>query len=129
MASNSPYGKYAQYGILVRGLQQLALSAEEQLRVLPDFVDVPYECLDDFENGYLMVAQLVEGGLLSEAAVAAVQRLYAHVDAQLWRDPDYDEPTHFQSGEAWLVARRMAAEALVAMREPVRAAKPEGSGD
>ena len=109
--------KQIQYGMLVRGLQLLALPAEEQIRVLPDFVDVPFECIDDFENGYLLVPQIVEAGLLSEAALAAVNVCHQHLEVHIFNDPNYDEPSAFSSGEAWQTARRLADAALAAMGE------------
>ena len=53
------------YYVLVQNLKLIALPAEKQIQVLPDFVLVPDEIALGFDDVYLMVPQIKQNSMVS----------------------------------------------------------------
>jgi hypothetical protein len=64
-----------QYKILVESLKMLALSERDQKALLPEFVDVQDEVINNFFEAFLLLPQLVENNYLSLKAIAAILRV------------------------------------------------------
>lgn len=53
------------YYVLVQYLKLIALLAEKQIQVLPDFVLVPDEIALGFDDIYLMIPQIKQNAMIS----------------------------------------------------------------
>jgi hypothetical protein len=61
--------------MLVDGLRLAALSPNEQIAALPDFVDVPYEIAQTYDDAWVLAPQIREAGLLTEEQYASLERI------------------------------------------------------
>ena len=95
-------------------VQALAATADDQLSLFPDFVDKPFELVDDFDNWWQATRWRTGYGLIPEeiAALDAVQRV---VDA-LPREAYTEEA--LRSDQAWAEVRAVAQNALRALAWP-----------
>lgn len=67
--------------IFVDGVLLLGLDVEQQLASLPDFVPLADELALTFDDGYILLPQLVEAGLVSAEAAALADELSETFDA------------------------------------------------
>ncbi|MDA0934956.1 MAG: hypothetical protein O3C51_16020 [Planctomycetota bacterium] len=89
-------------------VQASAADAEEQLPLFPDFVDKPFELVDDFDNRWRGAGCRTELGLTAEqsAALDQVQRLIDSLSAE-----GHSEQS-VRCDHAWTALRDAAKEAL-----------------
>ena len=98
--------------LMVEGIKLLSLSYKEQRKALPPFVDIPDDVTSAFEDGFLMMPQLVERRRLTRAAIASILRLYFK---EQWciRNVGFDDFEHPE----WEKVRSMAGETLKLLEE------------
>ncbi len=104
--------------MLVDGLRLLAAPAREQIAALPDYVIVTHEVISAFSNAYLLVPQLQGSGHLDAPAVLALEKVDAHIEAAP-PDDDLEENESLETHPFWAEARRLAADALRQLGQPV----------
>jgi hypothetical protein len=108
-----------QYHMLVDGLRLVAAPPEAQVSALPDFVCLTCEISTLYTDAYQLVPQLEEASLVTADGGAALRRLDAFFREMPEDVECFDNgtlPTHW----FWAEARRLAADALVALGEDVR---------
>lgn len=96
--------------ILQTALTQLSWSYQDQVANLPDFADVPDDITSSFESAFLLLPQIVESNLLSNASIASILRVYNWMQ-WCFRNTDLDDFTN----EHWNKVRKLAQEALESM--------------
>ncbi len=65
-----------QLDILIKSLDLLTSSAEDLEKTLPAFVyDIDEDVISEFENGFLLLPQLIENNMLSTGSIVSVLRL------------------------------------------------------
>ena len=89
-------------------VQALAADADEQLRLFPDFVDKPFELVDDFDNWWRGTRWRTGLGFTAEhsAALDQVQRLIDSLPAEAYSEQSV------RCDPAWTALRDAAKEAL-----------------
>lgn len=105
-----------QYKSLVESLRLLAGSYENQLRYLPEFVDVKDEVIAVFSDAFLLLPQLIEGGFLSIKAIASIVRCFNWMDMAL-RNESMSDLESFKGQDIWQKVRLLADKALEDMEE------------
>ncbi len=86
------------YRKIIESLKLLALPFEKQKEYFPDFVDVPFEILDTFNNAILTLPTLIENELFSFKEIAYLLRvknlIHIIVENPLFEDL---EETYFEN--------------------------------
>jgi hypothetical protein len=106
---------------VVDALRLVALPAEEQIAVLPDFVAVPDEVLQLYEDAWVLVPQIREADLLTDEQYEALARLDRHHTTMA----GIDEHDRFWTAEGmrndkrWAMSRQLAGEALDRLGRPL----------
>lgn len=109
---------------LIESLKLLSLAFEEQSQCFPDFVDVPFEVIDDYGNAFLLLPSLIEAEFFNYAIIANLVRLHNLITFTANRAEFKDlEENRFANSEEWNVVRRLSRETLQLMREPIE--KPD----
>ena len=90
------------------------------MKCLPDFVDVPLEVLDDFDDALFFLPDLIEEKKLDYAVIANILRLHRLILFASSRPElkDLDEDT-FSTAVEWNNIREKSKEILVLMGEKV----------
>lgn len=108
------------YKKVIESLKLLSLSYEKQKTLFPDFVDVPFEILDTFENAFLLLPSLIENTLFSYNSIAYLLRLHniIIITSQIPKFKDLNEH-QFQYSLEWEKIREMSKDALKQIGEPL----------
>jgi hypothetical protein len=108
--------------MLVDALRLVALPPNEQVAVLPDFVDVPYEIAQTYDDAWVLTPQISEAGLLDEdqcASLARIDRLFGEMREHPLDDLWTVEAV--RTDPLWQRGRELATEALSSLgRSPGR---------
>jgi hypothetical protein len=109
-----------QYKKIIESLKLLSLPFEEQKKCLPEFVDVPFEIIDTFDNSILLMPNLIELGTIENKVIANLLRLQNLINFTLsnpkFKDLEDDE---FRMADEWNKVREMARDTLQIMGEPI----------
>ncbi|REJ94637.1 MAG: hypothetical protein DWQ35_07860 [Planctomycetota bacterium] len=108
-----------QYHSLVESVRLIAASKEEQLSALPDFVSATDEIAGCYGDAYLLVPQLVRGGLIRVEAVESLKRLDDWFE-DMPVDGSIASVASLDTHEFWERARQLAADALSKLGEDKR---------
>lgn len=92
-----------QLDILIKSLDLLASSVEDLERTLPAFVNVGEDVISEFENGFLLLPQLIENKMLSTDSIVSMLRLNNKVQ---WCLRNIGE--EYFSNEEWNKVRALA---------------------
>jgi hypothetical protein len=106
--------------MVVDALRLVALPADEQIAALPDFVDVPTEVLQRYEDAWVLVPQIREAGLLSDEQHEALARLDRH-HTKLSEVDEADAlwtAEGMRNDERWVKSRQLARDALERLGRP-----------
>jgi hypothetical protein len=99
--------------MLVDALRLAALSPNEQIAALPDFVDVPFEIAQTYNDAWVLAPQIREAGLLTAdqyASLERIDRLFEEMsDASL---EDLWTIEAVRKDPLWERSRELATEAL-----------------
>ncbi len=106
-----------QYVSLVESLKLLASPFPQQVNALPEFVDVPFEVLDNFMNSFLLMPQLIENGFINNSATAAIIRCYNISFMTLLGNEEIMSLTALEKDDKWERARSLALIALKELKE------------
>lgn len=104
------------YYILVQCLKLIALPAEKQIQMLPDFVWVPDEIALGFDDVYLMIPQIDK--LISDHGLTLLKEL-DQLFEEMSEEPLFWSLEYFESGDLWKKVRLLARSILEDLREPV----------
>jgi hypothetical protein len=108
---------------VVDALRLAALSADDQVAALPDFVHVPDEVALLYEDAWVLVPQIREAGLLTDDEYGALERLDRHYD-DMSSAPDKDWLWTLEAmkrDDRWTKSRQLAVDALATLgRRPGR---------
>jgi hypothetical protein len=107
-----------QHHLLVDSLRLVAAPPEAQVSALPDFVCLTCEISTLYTDAYLLVPQLEEARLITAEAGAALRRLDAFF-REMPEDIECFDGSSLPTHSFWAEARRLAADALVALGEDV----------
>lgn len=107
--------------MVVDALRLVALPADEQIAALPDFVDVPDEVLQLYEDAWVLVPQIREAGLLSDEEHEALARLDRHHTtlAGIDEHDGFWTAEGMRNDERWARSRQLAREALDCLGRPL----------
>lgn len=109
---------------LTESLKLLSLTFEEQSQCFQDFVDVPFEVIDDYGNAFLLLPPLIEADFFNYATIANLVRLHNLINFTANRPEFKDlEEDQFANSEEWNIVRRLSRETLQLMGEPIE--KPD----
>ena len=109
-----------QYKKIIECLKLLSLSFEEQKTYFPEFVEVPFEIIDTFDNAVLQLPNLVEIGRLDNKAIASLLRLQNMMNFTSSNPKFKDlEDEQFRMSDEWNKVREMARDTLQIMGEPI----------
>lgn len=112
--------------LLIDSLQMMALPYEEQKKLLPDFVDAPFEVVDDFDNAYRILYALIKTGRVTQEQVDAIGELHKLVEQIDWKiiyELDESEITNYPT---WAATRNQAIVVLQKLGAPMQ--PPTGNG-
>jgi hypothetical protein len=114
------------YKKVIESLKLLSLPYEEQKHYFPDFVDIPYEILDTFDNAFLLLPKLIENDLFSNNGIAWLIRLHNTINL-LASNPDFKdlEENQFRDNEEWNKIRGFSKEVLRHINEPIENPDPK----
>src|SRR5688500_8460327 len=101
------------YKKVIESLKLMSLPYEEQKLYFPDFVEIPFEVLDTFDNAFLLMPKLIENGLFSNKGIAWVLRLHNTINL-LASNPNFKdlEEGQFRDNEEWDKIREFSKEVL-----------------
>ena len=106
------------YNSLVESLKLIAISYDEQIEVLPDFVEIVDEIISTFCDSFLQMPQIIENDLLSKKAIAEIIRCFNWIDL-LSRQEQMLNKEALKSADSWEKARHFAKKALEEMKEKI----------
>lgn len=103
---------------LVESLKLLALPYMQQKQCFENFVDVPFEVLDTFDNAFFLLPGLIEANKYTNVQIAAIIRLHNLINFTSsnleLKDLDEDQ---FSSNKEWNKIRELSKEILCLMGE------------
>lgn len=107
-----------QYKKITESLKLLSLSFEEQLKCFPEFVEVPFEVIDTFDNAVLQLPSLIETGKLDKTVIASILRLQNMINFTS-SNPNFKDldDEQFKLSDEWNKVREMARDTLQIMGE------------
>lgn len=107
------------YKKITESLKLLSLNFNEQRKYFPDFVDVPFEILDAFENAFILLPQLLESNRITYDVVPNLLRLHSLINLEL-KNPEFEnlEVEKMCNSEDWNKIRDMSKEIIRLMGEP-----------
>lgn len=71
------------YNTLINSIIVLSLKYEDQKNNLPDYVDLPFEVIDDFDKAFCLFPELIENNLFSLKSIADIIRLKNQIEFNL----------------------------------------------
>jgi hypothetical protein len=90
----------------------VAQPGDQQVALLPDFVDVPSEVVEVFDYGWMLVPQIRDAGLLDDEQYAKVGRVNAVFEDMLTSADDLWTIDAMETHPLWDKTRELAVEAL-----------------
>jgi hypothetical protein len=108
-----------QYDMLVQSLRLVAVSAEEQIASLPDFVSVTDEIVSGYGDAFLLVPQLERAGRIAAEAAGVLRRL-DELFGSMPEDEALADAESLAVHPFWAEARLLATEALDKLGEEKR---------
>lgn len=114
------------YNKVIESIKLLALPFEEQVKYFPEFVEVPFEVIDTFDNAVLQLPLLIELGNFENKAIASILRLQNLINFTS-SNPKYKDldDEQFRMSDEWNKIREMARNTLQTMGKPIE--KPDRS--
>jgi hypothetical protein len=113
-----------QYIKVIESVKLLALPFEEQLNYFPEFVEVPFEVIDTFDNALLQLPLLIESGYFEKRCIASLLRLQNLINFTSSQTQFKDlEVEQFKMAEEWNKVRQAAKETLRILEVPLE--KPD----
>jgi len=113
-----------QYNKVIESIKLLALPFEEQVKYFPEFVEVPFEVIDTFDNAVLQLPLLIELGNFENKCIASLLRLQNLINFTSsnpkFKDLDDEQ---FRISDEWNKVREMARDTLQIMGERIE--KPD----
>ena len=108
----------SKYRMLLLGLKPLATSYEKQLKLYPDFVALPDELALDFDDGYQLVPELKDAGLISQPAFDLLSQIDQLLEQMTNREKgDVWSMEGFKQNPVWQECRALAINALMELKE------------
>lgn len=109
-----------QFNKVIESLKLLALPFEEQEKYFPEFVEVPFEVIDTFDNAVLQLPLLIELDNFDNKAIASILRLQnlINITSSNPKFKDLDDE-QFRTADEWNKVREMARDTLQVMGEPI----------
>lgn len=108
------------YKKITESLKLMSLSYQEQKAYFPDFVDVPFEVLDTFDNAFLLLPNLIESGSFNNEGIAFLIRLNnlirVRANNPLFKNLDENQ---FSESQEWQELRNLSKETLRKLGEPI----------
>lgn len=106
------------YKKITESLKLLSLNFNEQKEYFPDFVDIPFEILDTFENAFILLPQLLESNKITYNVVPNLLRLHSLINLEL-KSPEFEnlEVEKLCNSESWNRIRDMSKEIIKLMGE------------
>ena len=77
------------YKKLIEALKLISISFEEQKKYFPDFVDVPFEVLDTFENAFYLLPEILETNKINYNVIPNILRIHNLIYLGIF-DADFD---------------------------------------
>lgn len=103
----------AYYQMLIQAVQVVSANATTQMDVLPNWVHIPDEIVNIYNESYILVDQLIEAGLVSSYQVEALNNLHNHIhEMTLSRDTNLWTLEALKSHPKWDEMRVLAKNAL-----------------
>lgn len=113
-----------QYRKVIESLKLLSLAFQEQKQCFPEFVDVPFEVLDTFNNAFLLLPNLIEDEQFSNHEISILIRLHNLINFTASNPVLKDlEEEQFSTNAEWNKLRELSKEALRLIGEPIE--KPD----
>ncbi|UYQ95400.1 hypothetical protein MKQ68_09850 [Chitinophaga horti] len=108
------------YKILTESLKLLSLDFDEQKDFFPEFVDVPFEILDSFQNAFILLPQILEAKRINCDVMPDLLRLNNLINSAL-AHPDFDtlEALEMCTSENWEKIREISKLCLIHLKEPL----------
>ncbi|MBP6447183.1 MAG: hypothetical protein WAT22_12145 [Saprospiraceae bacterium] len=110
---------------ITESLKLLSLNFKEQKAYFPDFVDIPFEILDTFENAFMLLPQLLESNEIAYDVVPNLLRLHYLIIMEL-KKPEFEKLNveKLCNSDEWNSIRNMSKEILKIMGEPIEKPDP-----
>jgi hypothetical protein len=101
------------YNLLINSLKVMSMSYKEQKIFMTDFVVLPFEVIDDFENAFVLLPQLIDDDIFSTDEIADLLRIHLQID-QNCRNPELEDldEKQFEEHPDWELLRTMARDVL-----------------
>ena len=114
------------YRKVVEALKLLSLPYEDQKKYFENFVDIPFEVIDTFDNSFLLLPQLIEGDKFSLLAVASLIRLHNMINFAT-KNPHLKDLSEdqFSSAQEWNQIRELSKQTLLLIGESIE--KPDSN--
>jgi len=104
------------YKVLLETLRLTALPYEGQKKLLPDFAVVQDEVVNDFDNAFAILPDLVEADRLSLKAIATILRCFNMIET-IRREVNMQDTEAIKDHFLWNEVRELARQALDHMGE------------
>lgn len=106
------------YKKITESLKLLSLNFNEQRKYFPDFVDIPFEILDTFENAFILLPQLLESNKIACNVIPNLLRLHSLINLEL-NNPEFEklEGEKLCNSEDWNRIRDISKETIELMGE------------
>jgi hypothetical protein len=106
--------------MLVQSLQLLAADYEEQVKALPEFVDVPDEIALTFNEAYLLIENFDKEGLMTTSQKMDLRQIDSALE-QMSKGEDVWTLNALKTSSQWEDVRLLASNALKAFNIPKQA--------
>lgn len=108
------------YRKMTESLRLLSSPYKEQIKCFPEFVDVPVEVLETFDDAYFFLPDLVEENRLSNIVISNLLRLRSSIDFTVSK-PNLKnlEEEQFSTHTDWENIRQQSKDVLKLMNEPM----------
>ncbi len=108
-----------QYKKITESIKLLSLSFDEQVKNFPEFVEVPFEVIDTFDNAVLQLPLLIELDNFENKSIASLLRLQNLINFTSSNPKfKYLDDEQFRISDEWNKVREMARETLKLLGEP-----------
>ncbi len=105
-----------QYKSLIESLKLLSASYENQVKSLPEFVNVQEEVISIFNDAFLLLPQLIESNLITMIAIAWIIRCFNWINI-LIKNEKTAKLKAFKNHKDWQKIRKFANKALEELKE------------
>jgi hypothetical protein len=102
-----------QYNAVIDSIKLLAMPYERQVTMFPNFVDIPFEIIDTFNEAFLLLPDLIEKEYFTNKGIASIIRIFNWIQLTSSNPllKDYNE-IDFMVAPQWEKLREMSKEAL-----------------